>query len=86
MASKGYTHKITPIKPNKLIKIFKSFGLLEVPHAGGGSHIPMIRDGMKRPAVVVKHGMQEVKPNAVRGLLKTSNISEKEYLDAFNAL
>lgn len=85
MAKKGYTHKITPIKPNKLIKIFESFGLKKVP-SKGGSHIPMMRKGMLRPAVVVKHSAQEVKPNAVKGLLKIAGISAKDYLERFNAL
>ena len=84
MAKKGYTHKITPINPNKLIKIFKSFGLEEVPHSGGGSHIPMTKAGMIRPAVVVKHGKQEIKPNAIKGLIKTIGISKQQYLDVFN--
>lgn len=84
--NKGYTHKITPTKPNKLIKILKNLGLNQAPHSGGGSHIPMIKKGMKRPAVVVKHGTQEVKPNAIKGLLKTANVTEKQYLDAFNML
>ena len=82
---KGCTHKITPIKPNKLIKILESFGLSKVSSKAGGSHIPMIKQGMLRSAVVVKHGTQEVKPNAVKGLLKTAGISEKAYLEKFNS-
>ena len=45
----------------------------------------MIKSGMLRPAVVVKHSTKEIKPNAIKGLLKTSNITEKQYLDIFNS-
>jgi predicted RNA binding protein YcfA (HicA-like mRNA interferase family) len=83
---KGNTHKIIPIKPNKLIKIFEKLGLKQMPPSGGSSHIPMIKSEMLRPAVVVKHGVREIEPNAIKGLLKTANITEKQYLEVFNSI
>ncbi|MDC9714543.1 MAG: type II toxin-antitoxin system HicA family toxin [Gammaproteobacteria bacterium] len=87
MAKKGYTHKITPIKSNKAIKIFEKLGFKQVSSAGGGSHIVF----KKNPddidfLVLVKHGSNPIAPNAIKRMLKNGKITEKQYLDAFNSI
>ncbi|SFV65137.1 hypothetical protein MNB_SUP05-5-1054 [hydrothermal vent metagenome] len=85
MAKKGYTHKITPIKPNKAIKIFEKLGFQQFPPSGGGSHIPMKRNkDDNNYLVLVKHG--EINPLAMKKMLKNIGITEKQYLDVFNSL
>ncbi len=44
--SKGYTHKITLIKPNQFIKILKLFGF-KSKSFNGGSHVKMTKKSIK---------------------------------------
>lgn len=83
---KGYTPKITPIKPAKLIKIFEAFGLKQYPPSGGSSHIPMKRNPSDTPIVIVNHPSKETKPNAIKGLLKKAGITKAAYLDKYHQL
>ena len=83
--SKGYTHKITSIKPNQFIKILKLFGF-KSKSFNGGSHVKMTKKSIKRPIVVVKHGNQEIRSFDIKSSLKTAGISEQDYLDKFNSL
>ncbi len=87
MAKKGYTHKITPIKPNKAIKIFKQLGFKQVPSAGGGSHMVFKKNPNNIDfLVLVKHGSNPITPDAIKRMLKNGKITEKQYLDAFNSI
>lgn len=86
MAKKGYTHKITPIKPNKAVKIFQKLGFHQM-SSSGGSHTVF----KKNPndidfLVLVNHGNNSITPGAIKRMLKNGKITEKQYLDAFNSL
>lgn len=87
MASKGYTHKITPIKPSKAIKVFEKLGFKWVSNSGGGSHMVF----KKNPddvdfLVLVKHGNNAINPNAIKSMLKNGKITKEQYLDVFNSI
>jgi predicted RNA binding protein YcfA (HicA-like mRNA interferase family) len=84
---KGNTHKITPVKPNKAIKIFEKLGFKKQQSKGGGSHIVF----KKNPDdvdffVLVKHGNNLIDTIAIKRMLKNVNITEKQYLEVFNSI
>ena len=68
--------KITPIKFNIAVKIFKAEGF--VFSRIKGSHYIYEKEGNARPVIIPRHG-KEVSPRIIETNLRAANISREKY-------
>jgi predicted RNA binding protein YcfA (HicA-like mRNA interferase family) len=69
--------KISPIDPNKLIKILEQEGFKVIRQKG--SHVILINDKKTR-IVVPMHPGKDIKPGLSRAILKEAGISRERFL------
>ncbi|MCW4024693.1 MAG: type II toxin-antitoxin system HicA family toxin [Candidatus Bathyarchaeota archaeon] len=69
--------KISPLDPNKLIKILEKEGFKVIRQKG--SHVILIND-QKTRVVIPMHPGKDVKPGLSRAMLKEAGISRERFL------
>ena len=74
--------KMGPVRWQVLVQIFEAVGFTE--DRQSGSHIIMVKEGIKRPLVIPKYpnvGLDIIKANC-----KTAGITRKQYLELAEAV
>lgn len=74
--------RIAPAKASQLVRAFTKLGFQVLRQTG--SHVMMIRSGIRRPLVIPRHGDEEVPVFIITGLLRTGGISREQYLNALS--
>jgi len=69
--------KITPVNPDKIVKILKKEGFKTIRQKG--SHIIMINNRKTR-IVIPMHPGKDIKPGLVRAILKEAGMSRDNFL------
>ena len=69
--------KISPISPNKLIKVLEKEGFKVARQKG--SHVIMINDEKNR-IVIPMHPGKDIKPGLSRAILKEAGISREKFI------
>jgi len=69
--------KISPISPNKIVKILEKEGFKVIRQKG--SHVIMI-NSRKTRIVIPVHPRKDIKPGLVRAILREAGISREKFL------
>jgi len=69
--------KISPISPNKLVKILEKEGFKVIRQKG--SHVIMI-NSRKTRIVIPVHPGKDIKPGLIRAILREAGISREKFL------
>ncbi len=73
---------ITPIAHEELIRVFEQAGFSRARQRG--SHVTMVRPGLKRPLVIPCHGVVAVA--IILSNLRTAGLTREQYFDLLDEL
>ena len=80
----GYSRRITPISPKKLIKVFEACGFCV--DGQSGSHRVMRKQGHRKNIVITVHGGREIQPPLVLDCIKRAGLTREEYFRILDTL